>query len=93
MIYHSIDLSSKETERYKELKCLEDKFKIQDLKVNQKYPLYPKNEFGKEEVFIARFVYFENGKEIIEVKKANSKEYRLRKRVLQEKYKIEVREI
>lgn len=85
--------SIKEANRYLELKLLERAQKIQDLQIQVKFPLIPKSDYGGEIRYIADFTYYENGKLIVEDCKGYRTDiYKLKKRLLAEKYGIEIKE-
>ena len=80
--------SIKEKNRYVELKLMEKANAIQDLKLQQKFVLFPKNDYGNKVQYIADFTYIEDGKFVVEdVKSAITRKnqvYRLKKRILAE---------
>lgn len=84
--------SKKEAQRYKELKLLERAGEIHDLQLQVPYTLIPKSEHGRAVKYIADFVYFENGKRVVEDTKGfRTKEYKLKKRMMAE-IGIDIRE-
>ena len=88
--------SKLECYRYIDLKILEKAKQISDLKTQQKFVLIPRSEYGKEITYIADFTYIENGKLIVEDTKSTATKtplYRLKKRLLAEKYGIVIKEI
>lgn len=90
--------SIKESKRYKELKLLERAGKINNLELQKKYLLIPKQKDERAVSYIADFYYIENNREIVEdVKsKITSKktDYIIKRKLFKERYKnIEFREI
>ena len=86
--------SKKEANRYSELKCLERGGVIDNLRLQVPFVLIDKSEYGRAIKYIADFVYTEGDKEVVEdVKGFKTDMYRLKKRMLVERYGIEVREI
>lgn len=88
--------SQKEYMRYRELKLLERAHEIEDLKCQVPFILIDKSEHGQAIKYIADFTYLEKGKLVVEdVKSPISKTplYRLKKRLLAEKYGIEIKEV
>jgi len=85
--------SKKEAERYKELKLLEETYKITGLQMQVKFPLIPKTKYGREIVYKADFVYYENGQLIVEDTKGYRTDiYKLKRRLLAEEYGIVIKE-
>lgn len=88
--------SKKEADRFVELALMEKAKVIQDLKTQVKFPLIRKSAYGKEIVYIADFVYYEDGKMVVEdTKSAITKKnplYRLKKRMMAELYSIDIKE-
>jgi hypothetical protein len=58
--------SKKEAKRFVELTLMEKAKTIQDLKTQVKFPLIKKSAHGREIVYIADFVYYEDGKMVVE---------------------------
>ena len=84
-----------EKNRYVELVLMEKAQVIQDLKVQQRFPLIPKSKYGREIYYKCDFTYYENGKLVVEDAKSpvtKTPVYRLKKRMLAEKYGIEIKE-
>jgi len=84
--------SKKEARRYQELKLLQKAKKIHMLELQPKFPIV----INKVKVctYIADFEYMENGFRIIEdVKGMKTPVYRLKKKLVQAVYGIEVKEI
>lgn len=85
--------SRKEASRYRQLKLMEKAQAIQDLQIQVKFPLIPKTKYGREVRYIADFVYYEQGKMVVEDTKGFKTDvYKLKKRLLAEKYGIEIKE-
>ncbi len=87
--------SKKEKDRYVELVLMERAKAIQDLKVHVRFPLIAKSKYGREIVYEADFTYYEDGKLVVEdVKSPVTKTplYRLKKRLMAEKYNIVIKE-
>ena len=85
--------SKKEARRYQELKLLERAKAIQDLKLQVAFPLIKKSINGREIKYIADFVYYEDGKLIVEDTKGYRTDvYKLKKRLVAELYGIKIRE-
>ena len=88
--------SKKEADRFVELTLMEKAQAIQDLKTQVKFPLVPKDELGREVVYVADFTYYDQGVLVVEdVKSPITKKnpvYRLKRRLLFNKYKIKIKE-
>lgn len=88
--------SKHEANRYVELKLMEQAKVIQDLKTQVKFPLIKKSAYGKEIVYIADFVYYEDGKMVVEDAKSpitkKNPVYRLKKRLMAELFGITLKE-
>lgn len=85
--------SRKEAARYCELRLLERTGEIRNLRLQVPYVLIPKSRYGREIKYIADFVYFENDEIIIEdVKGVRTAIYKLKKRMMAEKYGINIKE-
>lgn len=85
--------SRKEASRYRQLKLLEKAKAIQDLKLQQKFPLIPKSKYGREIRYVSDFTYYENGVLVVEDTKGYKTDvYKLKKRLMAEKYGIEIKE-
>ncbi len=88
--------SLKEGNRYRELKLLERSGVISDLKLQVPYTLIEKSKYGREIKYIADFTYLEQGKLIVEDVKSpitRTPLYRLKKRLLAERYNIIISEV
>ncbi|MBR2680129.1 MAG: DUF1064 domain-containing protein [Exiguobacterium sp.] len=96
MVGDKIFDSKKEADRFVELTLMEKAKAIQDLKTQVSFPLIPKSQYGWEIVYVADFTYYEDGNLVVEdVKSPVTKTplYRLKKRLLAEKYNIKIREV
>lgn len=88
--------SQKEAFRYQILKLYERGGEIKNLKLQVPYILIDKSQYGREIKYIADFTYMENGKLVVEdVKSPATKtpQYKLKKRLLAERYGIEIKEV
>jgi len=94
--FNGIKFDSKhERDRYVELALMEKAKAIQDLKCQVSFPLIKKSSHGREIKYIADFVYYENGKMVVEDTKSPATKtpvYRLKKRLMAEIYNIEIKE-
>lgn len=87
--------SKKEKDRYVELVLMERAKAIQDLKVHVRFPLIAKSKYGREIVYEADFTYYEDGKLVVEDVKSPATRtplYKLKARLLAEKYNIVIKE-
>lgn len=85
--------SKKEAMRYRELKLLERAGEIENLQLQVPYILIDKSKYGRAIKYVADFVYQEKGKTIVEDSKGFKTDvYKLKKRLLAEKYNIEIKE-
>lgn len=85
-----------ELRRWKELKMLEKAGIITNLKRQVRFPLIEKSQYGREIAYIADFTYVEKGKQVVEDTKSEATKtplYRLKKRLVAEKYGIVIKEI
>lgn len=87
--------STKEADRYAGLKFMERAGIIQDLQLQVKFELYPTHKSegvtirGKS--YIADFVYTKDGEQVVEdVKGFRTKEYKRKKKMMLERYGIEI---
>lgn len=88
--------SAKESKRYAELKLLERGGLIRDLERQKKFEICAKSKGGRALYYIADFVYWDNvGNQIIveDVKGYKTPVYNLKKRLMYEKYGIEIKEV
>ena len=93
--------STKEGKRYLELKQKEKLGEITNLRLQVKFELQPSFKINGKTVraisYVADFVYKENGNEVIEDVKASKNfqtdVYKLKKKMFEYKYKIEIKEI
>ncbi len=85
--------SKKEAGRYAQLLLLEKAKKISDLQTQVPFILIEKSQHGRAIKYIADFVYNENGQIVVEdTKGAKTAVYRLKKRLMAEKYGIVIKE-
>lgn len=82
--------SKHEADRYQELKLLQKANEIYDLQRQVPYMLIEKSEYGREIRYIADFVYRKGLNEVVveDAKGVRTKEYKLKKRLMAEKYGI-----
>lgn len=88
--------SNKEYNHWCELKLLERVGKIWALERQKEYVLIDKSRYGRSIIYRADFVYqTTNGTVVEDVKSEATKTplYKLKKRLLAERYKIEIKEI
>lgn len=92
--------SKKEAERYSELKLLEKAGRIEDIQLQVKFELQPAFEFLGKKIkainYIADFVYFDKRtkqKVVEDVKGMKTPVYKLKKKMFEYHYKIEIKEI
>lgn len=90
--------SKKEANRYKELKLLELTGKIKNLQRQVSFELIPAFSLDGKRYrslnYIADFVYEEGNKQVVEdVKGARTDVYRIKKKLMAYKHKIEIREV
>ena len=85
--------SKREAIRYKELKLLERAGYIQDLQLQVPYVLIDKSKYGMAVKYYADFVYTENNQTIVEDSKGmKTPIYKLKKRMMAERYGIIIKE-
>lgn len=85
--------SKKEAMRYQELKLLQRAGEIKNLQLQVPYVLIEKSKYGRTIKYIADFVYEEKGQVVVEdCKGFKTDTYKLKKRLLAEKYGIEIKE-
>ena len=87
--------SKHERDRYVELVLMEKAKVIQDLKTQVAFPLIAKSKYGREIKYIADFTYYEDGKLVVEDTKSPATKtplYRLKKRLLAERYGYVIKE-
>jgi hypothetical protein len=86
--------SHKEAVRYAELRLLEKGGVIRDLRRQERFEIVPKSRHGRALYYVADFVYVENDKTVVEdVKGVRTPIYRLKKRLVAERYGIEIKEV
>ena len=84
-----------EYDRYCELKLLERAGEIKDLQYHKKYILIDAGENGREIAYEADFVYMKDGKLVVEDTKSEptkTRLYKLKKRLMLERYGINISE-
>lgn len=93
-------IHGKEAERYKELKTLEKLGHIRDLELQPKFEILPKYEINGKKVrainYIADFKYEvrSTGETVVEdVKGVKTDIYKLKKKLFEYQYNIEIKEI
>lgn len=85
--------SKKEAKRYIQLKQMERAGLIEKLQLQVPFVLVDKSGYGREIKYVADFVYFENGCQVVEdVKGVKTPVYRLKKRLMAERYGIKIKE-
>lgn len=85
--------SKKEAKRYSELKLLQRANEIKELKLQVPFILVDKSKHGRAIKYIADFTYYEGDKFIVEdCKGYRTETYKLKKRLLAERYDIEIKE-
>lgn len=85
--------SKKESKRYLELKAMEKVGAIQKLHLQVPFVLIEKSKYGRSIKYVADFVYNKNGLKIVEdVKGVKTPVYKLKKRLMAEKYGIVILE-
>lgn len=88
--------STWEYERYCTLRLLERVNAISDLKYHERFLLIPKSQYGRAIYYEADFTYTKDNKKIVEDTKSKATKtglYRLKKRLLAEKYDIMITEV
>lgn len=89
--------SIKEKNRYIKLKELEDQGVIHSLELQKKFILQEKFKLGNKTIreisYIADFVYYENDQMIVEdCKGFRTTEYKIKKKMFQYRYKLDIKE-
>lgn len=85
--------SKKEAKRYQELVLLQKTHYIRDLKLQVPFVLIEKSKYGRQIKYVADFTYIENGVLVVEDTKGFKTDvYKLKKRLMAEKYGIEIKE-
>lgn len=85
--------SKKEAKRYLELKAMEKVGTIKNLQLQVPFILIEKSKYGRSIKYVADFVYNRNGSKVVEdVKGVKTPVYKLKKRLMAEKYGIIVLE-
>ena len=85
--------SKHEAKRYQELRLLERAGEINNLCLQVPYILIYKSMYGRSIKYVADFVYSRNGLTVVEdAKGMKTPVYRLKKRMMAEKYGIKIKE-
>ena len=85
--------SKREAARYQELRLLEQAGEIENLRLQVPYELIAKSKYGRSIKYVADFVYSRNGLTVVEdAKGVRTPVYRLKKRMMAEKYGIQIKE-
>lgn len=88
--------SKKEAERYAYLNMLQKAGRIRDLRRQVEYELFPKHDGLRAIKYYADFVYTEadTGRIVVEdAKGVRTPEYKLKKRIMLERFNIEIHEV
>ena len=86
--------SKKEAMRYMQLKNLESLGVIKCLRLQVPYVLFEKSKYGRVDKYSADFVYEQDMEIIVEdVKGIKTDVYKIKKRIMAEKYGIVIREV
>lgn len=86
--------SKKEANRYCELKLLQKAHMISNLELQVPFELIPKSKYGRSIVYIADFLYEQNGLLIVEDAKGfKTPVYKLKKRLMQEIHGVTIKEV
>jgi hypothetical protein len=86
--------SKREAQRYSELKLLERAGVIQNLRLQVKFELIPKQQGERACTYIADFVYEENGQTVVEdAKGMKTKDYIIKRKLMLWMHGIKIREI
>ena len=95
--FNGIKFDSKhERDRYVELLLLEKANVIRDLKTQVRFPLIAKSKYGREIVYVSDFTYYQDGVLVVEDAKSpvtRTQVYRLKKRLMAERYGIVIKEV
>ena len=89
--------STKEGKRYLELRAMEEKGEISLLRRQYPLILIEKSKYGRQIKYVADFTYLQNGIVVVEDVKspytAKNPIYRLKKRMVAEKYDVVIKEV
>lgn len=91
--------STKEANRYEELKLLQKARKIQDLQMQVKFELIPTQRINgkvaeRKCAYKADFVYIENGKKVVEdTKGVKTKDYIIKRKLMLYVHGIRIKEV
>jgi hypothetical protein len=94
VIYDGIPFhSTKEGNRYLELKLLQRAGVISNLELQKPYVIIHASEYGNDVKYIADFVYEQDGRTVVEDSKGfRTKEYVIKKRLMAERFGIIIKE-
>lgn len=85
--------SRREASRYQILKEQESNGEIEDLRLQQRFELIPKHGKNRAVFYVADFVYFKDGEEVVEdCKGFRTDVYKLKKKIFEWKYDKEILE-
>ena len=90
--------SQKERDRYNQLLAMEKKGMIENLRFQVVYELIPRQRTSSGKIwrkcsYVADFVYFQNGKEVVEdTKGKKTREYQIKKKLMLWRHGIEIKE-
>jgi hypothetical protein len=85
--------SKKEAARYQELKLLEKAGEIDGLALQQRFEILPKHGRNRAVFYVADFVYVKDGEMVVEdCKGFRTDVYKLKKKMFEYKYDIEILE-
>ena len=85
--------SKKEAARYQELKLLKKAGEIEGLALQQRFEILPKHGRNRAVFYVADFVYVKDGKMVVEdCKGFRTDVYKLKKKMFEYKYDIEILE-
>lgn len=86
--------SKHEAARYQELRLLEQAGEISNLRLQVPFELIAKSKYGRSIKYVADFVYNDrNGLIVEDAKGMKTPVYRLKKRMMAEKYGIKIKEV
>lgn len=88
--------SKREANRYYELKLYQRTKQISDLQLQVPFVLIDKSKWGRAIKYVADFTYIQDGKLVVEDVKSPisiTPVYKLKKRLLAERYGIEIKEV
>lgn len=86
--------SVREAQRYKQLALLQKGGVIQDLQLQVRYHLIPKQDGERAVDYIADFVYIENGVKVVEDSKGvRTRDYVIKRKLLLQIHGIKIKEV